>query len=388
MMNVSKMLTEEWRYLTRDKRLLGILLLVPLFFAIIFGSIYYNGKIRSIPTVYIDEDATQLSQQIVQAFDSSESFEIVGAAASEEELMRDVQLGKAYVGLIIPSGLSEKIKQGSQAEFMTVMDGSNMTVVSSILKSANEIAQTYSTGISMKRLEAKGVSADNVSSIGMGYRMLFNPGGSFGIYLPLGYMGAINQQVILLGIALCVAREMENKRWGEFLIHWKTPWKVFFAKAFPYFMIGNFVIYLTLGILKNVFHTPFMGQMGPLLALIAMFVFSLMTIGFLISILAHNTTDASKKTFQLTGPSFILAGYVWPFMAMPSFLAYLGHIFPITYFLDGLTEIMIKGNGWGQIWEDLIALLIISFITLTLGMVRLAFQGKKYTERNEAKLES
>jgi ABC-2 type transport system permease protein len=388
MMNVSKMLTEEWRYLSRDKRLLGILILVPLFFAIIFGSIYYYGKIRSVPTVYIDEDGSQLSQQIVQAFEASETFEIVGAAASEEELMQDVQLGKAYVGLIIPSGLSEKIKQGSQAEFMTVLDGSNMTVVSSILKNANEIAQTYSIGISMKRLEANGVSADNVSSIGMGYRMLFNPGGSLGIYLPLGYMGAINQQVILLGIALCVAREMENKRWEEFLVHWKTPWKVFFAKALPYFLIGNFVIYLTLGTLKNVFHTPFLGQVGPLLTLIAMFVFSLMTIGFLISLLAHNTTDASKKTFQLTGPTFIIAGYVWPYMAMPSFFVYLGHIFPITYFLDGLTEIMIKGNGWEQIWDDLFALLIISFLTWTIGMGCVTLQGKKYMKRKEASLES
>jgi ABC-2 type transport system permease protein len=388
MMSVSKMLTDEWRYLSHDKRLLGILLLVPLFFAILFGSIYYDGKIRSVPTVYIDEDGSQLSQQIVQAFDASEAFEIVGAATSEEELMQDVQEGKVYVGLIIPSGLSAKIKQGSQAELMTVIDGSNMTVASSILKSASEIAMTYSTGISMKRLEAKGVSPDQGSSIGMGYRMLFNPGGSLGIYLPLGYMGAINQQVILLGMALCAAREMENKRWEEFLIHWKAPWKVFFAKALPYFLIGNFVIYMTLGILKNVFHTPFLGQMGPLFTLIALFVFSLMTIGFLISITAHNTVDASKKTFQLTGPSFIVAGYVWPYMAMPSFFVHLGHVFPITYFLDGLTEIMIKGNGWEQIWEDVIALLIISLMTLILGMLCLTWQGKKYRKRKEANLES
>jgi ABC-2 type transport system permease protein len=388
MMNVSTMVTEEWKSLLQDKRLLAILLLVPVVCAILFGSIYYHGKIRSVPTVYIDEDATQLSQQIVQAFDASESFEIVGAAASEAELMQDVQEGKAYVGLIIPSGLSEKIKQGSQAEFMTVIDGSNMTVVSSVLKSANEIAQTYSAGISMKRLEANGVPADYVSSVGMGYRMLFNPGGSFGIYLPLGYMGAINQQVILLGMALCVAREMERKRWEEFLIHWKAPWKVFFAKALPYFIIGNVVIYMTLGILTNVFHVPFMGQLGPLFTLIALFVFCLMTIGFLLSISAHNTIDASKKTFQVTGPSFIVAGYVWPFMAMPGIFSYIGHLLPLTYFLHGLTEVMIKGNGWEQIWGDLRALLIISFCVCTAGMLRLTLQGKKHLKQKEGALES
>lgn len=377
-MNVSKMIGNEWRYLKQDKRLVILILLVPLICAVLFGSIYYNGKLRAIPTIYLDEDNSQLSQQIVQAFQTSEAFDIAGEAASTDELIHDVRTGEAYVGLIIPSGFSEKVRQGDQAQLMTVLDGSNLTVASGALKSANEIAQTYSVGISMKRLEANGVSADSVSSIGMSYRMMFNPGGSFGIYLPLGYMGAIDQQAIFLGIALCVARERERKRWGEFLVHWNSPWKVFFAKSLPYFLIGNFIIYMTLGILKNVFHVPFIGQVGPLLAIVFMFVLSIMTIGFWISLVAHNTTDASKRTFQLTGPSFILAGYVWPFIAMPGILAFIGHLLPLTYFLHGVSEVMIKGNGWGQIRGDLLALLMISAVFFVIGMGQLALQGKKF----------
>lgn len=376
-MKVGEMLQAEWKAIFKDRQILAILLLVPVLYMFLFGSLYSYNKVRQIPLVYVDEDNSQLSQQIVQAFSANETFEVMGSVASENDLVHAVQTGQAEVGLILPSDLEQKVTQGKQGQLLAIIDGTNMIIANTVLNNANEIVQTLSGGITVKRLEAQGVAPNQAFSLGFGYRLLFNPGLSYNIFLPLGLLGTVVQQVMFLGIALCVTREKEAGLWDQYLSHWRTPWKVFFAKTLPYFFFGIFDLLVTLGILKNDFSIPFLGQLGDLMLLSIVFVLSLLGIGFLASLFAPTKVWATEVTMLVAVPSFLLSGFTWPISAMPPWVAVIAKCLPLTYYLHGLREISLKGNGWEQIQGDVYILVFMAALTIFMSLLSLAFIGWK-----------
>lgn len=375
-MRVADLIMAEWKFLASSKRLLALVLLVPLLFAFLFGSTYSQGKIRDLPLIIMDEDRSKLSRQILQAFDGSESFAVVDESGSEDALIKRIKSGEAAVGVIIPGDFEKTVTRGDRGELMTVVDGSNIMVVNHALNAANEIVQTFSGGIALKRMEAKGLTEDTVFSLSFAYRMLYNPGLSYSIFIPLGLMAAIVQQVLLIAIACSIARYKDQGKgndplpsgsWGKWL----------YAKAVPYFLLGVFQVMATMGILIKQFDYPFLGHTGFMILLTILFICSLIGLGMLLSAVSPNTLQATQISMLLAVLSFPLSGYTWPFLAMPKELTMIGHIFPLTYFLDGLQKIAIKGSGWEQLQHDLAGLLIITVVTLAATALVLIRQRKK-----------
>jgi len=356
-MMVSDWIVEEWTFLLKSKRMWVILLLVPLFFTFLFGSAYSQGKLRSLPLVFVDEDQSDLSRQILQAFDSSEVFSVHEQVRSEDRLVHQIELGEAEIGVIIPKGFDKAITRGERGELMAIIDGSNIMVVNSALNAANEIVQTFSGEIAIKRVEAKGLTDDSVLSLQFAHRMLYNPGLSYSIFMPLGLVSALVQQVLLLAIALSIVRfkPLGSVPLGKWL----------YAKTIPYFLVGVFLVMTTMVILMKGYDYPFLGQTWQMLLLTILFVLSLIGLGMLISAISPNALQATQISMLLALLSFPLSGYTWPFISMPKALVTVAHIFPLTYYLDGLQKIAVKGSEWILILGDLVGLLIIIVVTFS-----------------------
>lgn len=375
-MSVSEMMMAEWRALWRDRRLMAILLLVPLGYLVLFGFLYSEHKVRHLPVIYADEDNSPLSREILQAFSASDAFELLGPASSEEDLLDQIQQGRAAVGVVIPPDLSENVKRGKQGQVMAVIDGSNMIIANTAFQNASEIVQTFSGGISIRRMEADVHPPDYGNALRLGYRMLFNPTLNYSDFLLLGLAGTVLQQVILLGISLCVTRDKERGTWSRYLVLWRTPWKIFLAKTLPYFLIGLFDVVCVVGVVSRGFGLPFLGSVTVFLVLSILFVATVVSLGFAASLFSPNQLQATQVSMLVAVPSFLLSGFTWPFLAMPGWVAALGHCLPLTYFVHGLREVAIKGNGWQTVAPDLRVLGAMTGLLILVSLIGLAVQGR------------
>ncbi|RXT15286.1 ABC transporter permease [Ammoniphilus sp. CFH 90114] len=363
---IGDIIQEEWLHIFKDKRLIGILFIIPIFYTALFGYLYSNHQVTNIKTVIFDGDQTEFSRKIIQGFAESEAFEIIGQAYGEPEVNQWIERGEAKVGVIIPPDFSARIKHGENVPILTMIDGSNMLFSNTATRAANHIVSTFSYGVSANKLSQQGWHEEQVhstfQSIPFRTRILYNPTFNYSHFLLFGLMGAILQQVLLLGIALTVTREKEKGTWGRYS-EWRTaPWKVAYAKTAPYFLIGIFNHLTVLGLGLYLFQLPFRGTLFSVLALSVCFVFALSGIGYLASLFSPNQVQATQTTMLIAVPSFLLSGFSWPFDAMPDALVIAGHGLPLTYFLDGVREIFIKGHGFGMIQQDCLVLLLMGFI--------------------------
>jgi ABC-2 type transport system permease protein len=377
-LQIGKLITEEWKHILKDRRLFLILFFVPILYTVLFGSIYLHHKVTEMATVVIDEDQSPLSRQIIQAFEQSETFQIKKEYHSEEEVKRALSTGEAKVGLIIPSNFEAKLKHGETLPLLTLIDGSNMMISNSATKGANEVITTFSMGYSQKKLQLKqGLQNEEVmntlSPIPFRYRIMYNSAFNYSDFMLYGLVGAILQQVLFLGIALTITREKDAGTWQRFEAWRRNPWRIAYAKTAPYFLINFFNTAVTFVIALYAFGAPMSGSLLVGLAVVVSFTFAVSGIGYLISLFSSNQLGATQTAMLIAVPSFMLSGFTWPFEAMPKVLQVLGHMLPLTYFLDGVRNVFVKGNDFSVIWHDCVSLILTGALTYFIAMLLTRF---------------
>ena len=79
---------------------------------------------------------------------------------------------------------------------------------------------------------------------------------------------------------------------------------------------------------------------------------------------------AMQLSFFVFLPSVLLSGFMFPREAMPEFFFQLGRILPLTFYLQIMRGIVLKGVGITALWPQVGALLIYSSIVLTISVLK------------------
>ena len=109
---------------------------------------------------------------------------------------------------------------------------------------------------------------------------------------------------------------------------------------------------------------------NPLLILLTVMIGGLafLAIGFALSGIARNTETAASYANLVTFPMLFLSGTFFEIDALPDWLEGLTRILPLRYLIDALREPMMRGNGIGAIWVDLVALLVVFVVAMAVAV--------------------
>jgi ABC-2 type transport system permease protein len=69
-------------------------------------------------------------------------------------------------------------------------------------------------------------------------------------------------------------------------------------------------------------------------------------------------------------PAILLSGFAFPFHGMPVWAQWVGEALPATHFLRIVRGILLKGNGFGEIWPDVWPLILFMFAAGTVALAR------------------
>ncbi|WP_238543537.1 ABC transporter permease [Pelosinus sp. HCF1] len=106
----------------------------------------------------------------------------------------------------------------------------------------------------------------------------------------------------------------------------------------------------------------------------ALFILASLALGLLISTVTKNQMQAMQLSFFVFLPSVLLSGFMFPREAMPMVFNLLGNLLPLTFYLQILRGIILKGVGLSVLWPQIVALVIFIIITLTISIKK--FQKK------------
>jgi ABC-2 type transport system permease protein len=95
-------------------------------------------------------------------------------------------------------------------------------------------------------------------------------------------------------------------------------------------------------------------------------------LGLLVSSVARTQLQAMLMTMAIMLPSILLSGFFFERDSMPAIMQWIGYAIPLTYFLEILRGIILRGAGMGELWPSVTAMLSLGIFLIVVASVRFA----------------
>jgi len=347
---------KEFLHILRDRRTLMVMILLPVAQLMVFGYAV-ETDVRHLPTLVVDHDRSQASWQYLQKLFNTEYFDFHGYAASQDDLIAAIDSGRAKVGIVISDRFAADSER-STAQVLVIIDGADPSSARSALSAATTASQEYSVQLLSRAVSRRGGSLQ--TPMDLRTRLLYNPDMRSIYFMLPGILGLIMQTQALMLTAFAVVRERERGTMEQLLVTPIRAGELLLGKITPYviFTLLNTAMVLAIGCWW--FGAPFRGSLALFFALSILFLFSSLGLGLLISTVAATQQQAQQLAALILLPSLLLSGYIFPRESMPPLIRDIGALFPLTYFLQIVRGIILKGVGLDYLKDSVVPLAIFS----------------------------
>jgi ABC-2 type transport system permease protein len=345
----------------RDTRSLMIVIVMPAILVILFGY-GVNLDLKGLPVYVLDQEESQQSQDLLKLFQSNEYFHVARVVSSYAELTRALDDGRAKMGLVIPWDFSKRLRDGRPVEIQALVDASDDNTANVLMGYAQGVVQGYSTQVQIDWLRQRGLSMQS-ATMTVETRTWYNEDLESSAFIIPGVLALVMSVIGAFLTSLTIAREWERGTMEQLISTPVTAMEIMLGKLTPYFVLGMLDTVISALIAIYWFHVPFRGSWGTLMAASALFMIVVLSLGFLISVIAKNQFAACQIALLITFlPVFLLSGFLFSIEQMPIVLQGITHIFPARYYVSVLKMIFLKGTPASMLYAELIPLAIFTVV--------------------------
>jgi ABC-type multidrug transport system, permease component len=363
---------KELRQAFRDRRMVAILLLVPLIQLILFG-FAINLDVNHIPTAICDLDQTSISRDLARGLLAGETFVRAAETHDSEAASRLLETGQASLVVIIPVGFAQSLGRGDAGSIQLLVDGTDTIRSQTAAAAAGEYLSKR--GVSMARVRIEQALASRgmvlqLPQVVVHPRILYNPH----LYTRIFMVPAVAAMVLLVVTtvltAMGIARERELGTIEQILVTPLRPVVLLVGKCLPFAFIGLVELMLLLVVGSYLFDVPLRGSLILIFVASALYLMTTLGVGIFISTISHSQQQAILGGFFFIMPAILLSGFMTPIENMPHWIQPITLLDPVRYYVEIMRSCLLKAGGFLDLLPQLIALFVFGLVILTLGALR------------------
>nr|WP_284506751.1 ABC transporter permease [Caballeronia sp. GAFFF1] len=355
---------KELLQLRRDRITFAMIVGLPVVQLALFG-FAINTDPKHLPTAVILPDQSPFSRSFVAAMENSAYFRIVDTLRTEEEGRRALAEGRVQFVLTVPADFSRRLLRGERPALLVEADATDPTATGTALGALPSLVQpVVDKDLTGPLARLNGTPA----AFSVQVQRLYNPEGITQYNVVPGLMGVILTMTMVMMTGLAITRERERGTMENLLATPVLPLEVMTGKIVPYVAIGLVQVSIILAACRYVFNVPFEGSVLAIYLTSLLFIAANLTVGITLSSLAQNQLQAVQLTFFYFLPSLLLSGFMFPFAGMPRWAQWIGDVLPLTYFNRLVRGILLKGNGWAELWPSVWPLMVFTVVVLGIAL--------------------
>lgn len=343
---------KEIKEIVRDKLYLALAFGVPLILYILFG-FGLTLDAQNIPFAVIDQNRSPLSRALVDRLVHSKYFVLRDYLTDPKPLDEELVDGRVRLGLIIPPNFDRTLYSGQPSEVQALIDGAFPDRAAAILSYLDIISREFNRDLHLP------LASNQLPGlfIQVETRAWFNPDLESKNFIVPGLIATNLFFYTALLASIAVVREKESGSIFNIYCSPIRPWEYILGKLLPYWTIGFLNYFLLAALAQYMFDIPFRGSFLFLTLAVWLYVGACASLGLLISILLKTQVGAMLLTTVITMiPSFIYSGF---FISVPSMgieAQFMAHLLPVTYFMEIVRGVYLKGLGLAAYWPNLVIL--------------------------------
>lgn len=363
-LSVWPMLVKEFIQLRRDRPTVVMMVGIPAIQLMLFG-FAIRTEVRNLPTAVYDEARTSDSRALVQTILNTGNFRFHADATSRDEITRWIEAGTVRAAIVIPPEFTRDLAQRHTARVQVIVDASDPLASQAAISGA-------SLGGQQRALEIATARGGSSLPLEVSVRPLYNPTLQSSIYIVPGIIGVLLSMTLVIVMGMSVVRERERGTLEQLVVTPISRIGLMLGKVLPFVLVGYLQMSIILLLGRLVFHVPIRGSLLLLYLASAGFIGANLAIGLWLSTLVRTQAQAMQIGFLFLLPNLLLSGFMFPREAMPELAQWLSAALPLTYFLEVLRGILLKGVGLAALWPQITILAV--FAVLFVGLAVRRFQ--------------
>ncbi|MBR7651281.1 ribosome-associated ATPase/putative transporter RbbA [Brucella oryzae] len=348
---------------------LAILGSVILMFVIGYG---INLDVEDLKFAVLDRDDTTISRDYTQQIAGSRYFSEQPPITDYDDLDRRMRDGEISLAIEIPPNFAADVMRGRSVEVAAWIDGAMPTRAETI---KGYVQGMHVNWLTQKARELYG-SVANVGSFNLEIRYRYNPDVQSLVAMVPAVIPLLLLMIPSMLAVLSVVREKELGSIINFYVTPVTKFEFLFGKQLPYIGLAflNFLMLTAFAVF--IFRVPFTGSF-PTYALAALLYVTIATgMGLVLSTFMNSQIAAIFGTALLTLiPAVQYSGIIDPVSSLQGAGAFIGKIYPATYFVTISRGVFSKALGFADLAGSFLPLLIAVPVLMALAIVLLKKQA-------------
>ncbi|QRN04658.1 ABC transporter permease subunit [Legionella sp. MW5194] len=359
-------MVKEFIEMRRDKATFGMILFIPLLQLILFGFAINNNP-RHLPTAIVNNDPSPLTRRILSGMENSTYFKFVAPALTEEEAYRLLKRGKVQFVINFPPNFSRDLAKGLRPVLLLEADATDPAATS---RAVNVFVELASLVLKKELTGPLASLSPKIPPYQPQVHTIYNPLAITSYNIVPGLLGVVMTMTLVVVTALVITREYELGTMENLLATPVSPLEVMIGKLLPYIIVGYLQALIILILAKLLFGVPMEGSILLLMICCLPFIFANLVMGLTFSTMASTQLQAAQSAMFFFLPSILLSGFMFPFQGMPEWAQWVGSILPLTHFLIIVRGILLKGNGFWDVWQETIPIMLFAVVMMAIGYKR------------------
>lgn len=348
------LLQKEFRQIFRDPSILRMIFMMPTMQLLILPWAA-DYEVKNIQLSVVDHDRSQYSRQLTSKITASGYFQLQDYSGSYAAAMKLVEKDEADLILEIPAGFEQKlVKESESSVFMAVnaVNGVKASLGAAYLRS---IVQDYNREVRLKWIQLPRFNTG--LQIAVTSSNWFNPSMNYKYFMVPGILVVLVTMVGSFLTSLNIVREKEIGTIEQINVTPVKKYHFILGKLIPFWVLGLLILTIGFIIARVAYHIVPAGSFFVIYVFSAVYLLAVLGLGLLLSTYTSTQQQAMLLSFFLMMVFILLSGLYTSIDSMPGWAKAATRINPVTYFIDVMRMVVLKGSGFRDISMQLFTML-------------------------------
>ncbi|MES2454643.1 MAG: ABC transporter permease [Bacteroidota bacterium] len=362
MRTIKFLLIKELKQIFRNPSILVLIIAMPLIQLIVLP-LAANYEVKNINIAVVDLDHSSSSQKLIAKITASKYFKLTGYTASYKEALGLVEKNQADLILQIPQGFERNlVREGTQQLFIAVnaINGMKAGLGGGYL---NSIIRMFNEEVRQQLLSA--APADQVPVIEIASSNWYNPLQLYHLFMVPGILAFLVTMITGFLSAMNIVKEKETGTIEQINVTPIKKYHFILGKLIPFWIIGNVVFSLGLLVSLVVYGIVPLGSILLLYTFLWIYLLAILGLGLLVSTYCDTQQQAMLIMFFFMMVFILMGGLLTSIDGMPQWAKVVAALNPVSYIIEVVRLVVLKGSGWSDVLPQFIAVIIFAVVLNT-----------------------
>ncbi len=350
MRSLKFLLQKEFRQIFRDKSILRIIFAMPLIQLLVLP-LAADYEMKNINLSVVDHDHSAYSAKLIRKITASGYFRLNDYSPAFTAALTKVEKDRSDLILEIPTDFEKELVRDDEATLFIAANAINGTKAGLGSAYLQSIIRDYNREIRTEWIQFPRFSPE--LSIDITSSNWFNPHLDYKKFMVPGILVVLVTMVGAFLTSLNIVREKEIGTIEQINV---TPVKkhhFILGKLIPFWLLGLLVMSIGLLIARFVYGIVPVGSFLTIYAFAAVYLLAVLGLGLLVSTYTANQQQAMLISFFVMMVFILLGGLYTSIDSMPVWAQWITRFNPVTYFIEVMRMIILKGSGLRDIGRQL-----------------------------------